>query len=123
MFLLLWNTAGLENVAKGPGPMTFFVPHDAAFVLALQSNLKTWMENKQILSNMLSYHVVAQAVDPTSIGNEPVNLTTLSGATIKVERKNGGLLTINGARVIGSPISGSNGTIYTIDQVLSPNGQ
>lgn len=123
VFLLLWNTAGLADVMKTSGPMTYFVPHDAAFVLALQSNLKSWMDNKQLLSEVLSYHVIAQPFDPTSIGSEPVNLVTLAGSLIEVQRTNGGLLKINGARVIGAPVSGTNGTIYTIEQVLSPPGR
>lgn len=120
IFLLLWNTAGLADVMKRPGPMTYFVPHDAAFVLILQSNLNMWMAKREILSEFLSYNVVAQSFDPTTLGTEPVDLVTLAGSTIRVERTSGGLLKVNDARVIGVPTSGSNGTIYTIDQVLSP---
>lgn len=123
IFLLLWNTTGLTPALSGPGPLTLFVPSDSAFSPLLQTNLNTWMDNKQTLERLLSHHVLTQAFDPASLTGGPVDIRTLAGTTLRLERTaNGGLL-VNGVQVIGTPIVASNGTVYTIDQVLSPPAQ
>ncbi|MFZ1756576.1 MAG: fasciclin domain-containing protein, partial [Caldilineaceae bacterium] len=120
VFLLLWNTTGQTASLKGSGPITVFVPSDEAFAPSLQTNLNTWMDNKSLLQQLLSSHVVAQSFDAASLSGSPINLATMAGTSLRVERTASGGLLVNGARVIGTPISASNGMIYTIDKVLSP---
>lgn len=119
VFLSLWNSTGLLALLETDGPFTLFVPSDAAFAPVLETSLDVWMENKQVLERILSYHVLVRSFDASTL-TDAVDLPTLEGSTVRVERTaNGGLL-VNGARVNGTPISASNGMIYTIDQVLSP---
>lgn len=118
-FLSLWNSTGLLALLETDGPFTLFVPPDAVFAPVLEASLEMWMDNKQVLERILSYHVLLQSFDASGLTGA-VDLTTLEGSTLRVERTAGGELLVNGAQVIGTSIHASNGMIYTIDQVLSP---
>ncbi len=120
IFVMLWKTTGLLSFLETDGPLTLFVPSDTIFAPVTQANLTNWMTNKQVLERLLSYHVVVRSIDPGSVGTDGIDLGTLEGTPIRLERGADGALTVNGARVIGTPIVASNGTIYTIDQVLAP---
>lgn len=119
VFLSLWNSTGLLALLETDGPFTLFVPSDAAFAPVLETNLAMWMENKQVLERILSYHVLLRSFDASGLTGA-VDLPTLEGSTVRVERTASGGLLVNGAQVVGTPINASNGMIYTIDQVLSP---
>jgi uncharacterized surface protein with fasciclin (FAS1) repeats len=71
------------------------------------------------LERILSYHVLLRSFDASGLTGA-VDLPTLEGSTVRVERTASGGLLVNGAQVVGTPINASNGMIYTIDQVLSP---
>lgn len=119
VFLSLWNSTGLLALLETDGPFTLFVPSDAAFAPVLETSLDMWMENKQVLERILSYHVLLQSFDASGLTGV-VELPTLEGSTVRAERTARGDLLVNGAQAIETPINASNGMIYTIDQVLSP---
>ncbi|MGB5052155.1 MAG: LysM peptidoglycan-binding domain-containing protein, partial [Caldilineaceae bacterium] len=96
VFLLLWNTTGQTASLKGSGPITVFVPSDEAFAPSLQTNLNTWMDNKSLLQQLLSSHVVAQSFDAASLSGSPINLATMAGTSLRVERTASGGLLVNG---------------------------
>jgi len=120
VFIMLWKATGLLSFLETDGPLTLFVPSDTVFAPTVQTDLNMWMNNKQVLEQLLSYHILVQSFDPDRTIAEPVNLRTLEGSTIRLERTADGRLLVNGANVIGTPVITSNGTIYTIDQILSP---
>jgi len=119
VFLSLWNSTGLLALLETDGPFTLFVPSDAAFAPVLETSLDMWMENKQVLERILSYHILLQSFDASALTGA-VDLPTLEGSTVRAERTASSELLVNGAQVSGTSISASNGMIYTIDQVLSP---
>ncbi|RLT37960.1 MAG: LysM peptidoglycan-binding domain-containing protein [Chloroflexi bacterium] len=120
VFVTLWKSTGLFSLLEAAGPFTLFVPSDSAFAPVMETNLTKWMANKQVLEQILSYHVLLQSFDSTIAASGPVDLPTLEGTTVRIERAVGGRLLVNGRPVVGTPVNASNGTIYTIDQVLSP---
>ena len=54
--------AGLIDTLKGPGPFTVFAPTDEAFAKIPQADLEALLKDKEKLSAVLTYHVVAGKV-------------------------------------------------------------
>ncbi len=97
------------------GPFTVFAPDDDAFS-ALPDGLISCLlepENSDVLSSILTYHVVEGAIFSTDLvnGDAPV---TLNGETISIDLSNG--VSINGDSTVITPdIETSNGVIHIID--------
>ena len=113
------TAAGLVKTLQGEGPFTVFAPTDAAFA-AIQKDVDTLLkpENKEKLTNILTYHVVsgnAMAADLED-GQE---LTTVQGGKLKVTIK-GDKVMIGEAQVTMADVDASNGVVHVIDKVLMP---
>ncbi|MDX2240645.1 MAG: fasciclin domain-containing protein [Leptolyngbyaceae cyanobacterium bins.302] len=115
------KAAGLTEVLAGKGPFTVFAPTDEAFAAlppgALQALLKP--ENKAILRQILTYHVVPGSVTSTAI--KPGQVTTVEGKPVTLSTS-GDRITVNNATVTSADIKASNGVIHVIDKVIIPPG-
>jgi uncharacterized surface protein with fasciclin (FAS1) repeats len=111
----LLQTAGLTNTLQQQGPFTVFAPTDQAFAALPTGVLEKLQqpENKEILTRILTYHVVGGQV--TSAGAQK----TLQGAAVNVRVSGANQIQVNQANVVQAN-KASNGTIYAIDQVLLP---
>jgi uncharacterized surface protein with fasciclin (FAS1) repeats len=127
------KAAGLVDTLEGPGPFTVFAPTNEAFNKLPAGTVDTLLkpENKETLTKILTYHVVAGKMSSTYIakaikaGNGTATLKTVSGGTLKAsfQGKNviltdekGGTSTVTIADVYQS-----NGVIHVVDTVLMPN--
>jgi uncharacterized surface protein with fasciclin (FAS1) repeats len=114
------GAAGLVDALQGDGPFTVFAPTNAAFANlpegALEDLLKP--ENKETLTSILTFHVVAGNALSSDLSDGMV-LTTLNGQTLTVSIVDG-KVSINGANVVAADLAGSNGVIHVIDAVLLP---
>ena len=114
------KAAGLAGALGGDGPLTVLAPTDEAFSELPDGTLEKLLkpENKQLLADILSYHVI-----PGRVGSDQVksldNATTLLGQRIDIKSGYSGL-TIDGANVISADVDASNGVIHVIDKVLLP---
>ncbi|MDQ3172990.1 MAG: fasciclin domain-containing protein [Acidobacteriota bacterium] len=114
------TAAGLVETLKGDGPFTVFAPTDEAFAKVPQETLRKLLkpENKDKLTAILTYHVVAGKIMARDVVN--VNkATTVQGQSIKIDAKDG--VKIDGAKVITADIEATNGVIHVIDAVLMPS--
>ena len=114
------NAAGLVETLKGRGPFTVFAPTDAAFAKLPAGTVESLLkpENKQKLTSILTYHVVAgnvKAADVVKLSSAK----TLNGQSVSIKTL-GGKVFINGATVVKADIATTNGTIHVIDTVLLP---
>ena len=75
-------------------------------------------ENKQRLTSILTYHVVAGNVKAADV-IKLSSAKTLNGQSLKIKTV-GGKVLINGATVTKADIAATNGTIHVIDTVLMP---
>ena len=114
------QAAGLVETLSGDGPFTVFAPTDEAFKALPEGTLASLLlpENKQQLTDILLYHVVAGSV----LAEDVVKLTeaeTVLGknVTIKVED---GKVFVNDAQVIVTDIKTTNGVIHIINAVILP---
>ncbi|MHC0061864.1 fasciclin domain-containing protein [Nostoc sp. UIC 10890] len=114
------KAAGLTGALQGTDNLTIFAPTDAAFAKlppdALQELLKP--DNKEVLLKILTYHVVSGKVLSTDLKSGEVKSLEGGAINVKVDPATG--VTVNDARVTQADITGSNGVIHAIDQVILP---
>jgi uncharacterized surface protein with fasciclin (FAS1) repeats len=111
------ESAGLGEALAGEGPFTLFAPSEDAFAALPAGALDALLADPEALADVLTYHVIAGAVQAADIANG-MNAATLEGKPLTFAL-NGGL-TVNGAHVVASDLLASNGVIHVIDQVLLP---
>lgn len=113
------RAAGLVDTLKGEGPFTVFAPTDAAFAALPAGTVEELLkpENKDKLTAILTYHVVAGKVMSGDL-SDGMTAATVNGANITI-RTTGGV-TVNGANVTQADIEASNGVIHVIDAVILP---
>ena len=116
------GSAGLVDTLKGPGPFTVFAPTDEAFAKLPPGTVEDLLkpENKEKLTQILTYHVVAGKV-PAS---EAIKLNGQSAQTVAklplpIQVKDGKVM-VGPATVIQPDVEATNGVIHVIDTVLLP---
>jgi len=114
------TAADLAATLSGEGPFTVFAPTDDAFAALPAGVLDALLlpENKALLAQILTYHVVSGKVMAADVTDGDV--ATVEGQTIKLATEGG--VTVNGATVISADVAASNGVIHAIDQVILPPG-
>jgi uncharacterized surface protein with fasciclin (FAS1) repeats len=127
------KAAGLVDTLKSAGPFTVFAPTNEAFAKLPAGTVDNLLkpENKDMLTKVLTYHVVAGKLSTGDImklikaGNGKAELKTVSGGSlwamahdgkIELHDEKGGMSTITIANVFQS-----NGVIQVVDSVLLPN--
>ena len=114
------QAAGLAEKLSGPGPFTVFAPTNEAFSKLPPGTLEELLkpENKAKLVSVLTYHVVPgnlKAKDVVKLKEA----TTVAGSNVAIVVKNG-VIMIDGAKVVQTDITSSNGVIHVIDAVILP---
>lgn len=126
------TAAGLVETLQGAGPFTVFAPTNAAFDLLPKGTVETLVkpENKDLLTSILTYHVVAgkwgskELAKKIKNGKGKTELTTVAGGKLWVMAK-GSQIWIQDAKggkamVTIKDVYQSNGVIHSIDHVLMP---
>lgn len=113
------SKAGLVDALSAAGPFTVFAPTNEAFNALFKKLGVTGIKDltAEQLKPILTYHVVSGKVMSTDLSNTSV--PTLNGQKIKIDLSNG--VKINDSKVVKADISGSNGVVHVIDEVLIPN--
>lgn len=127
------KAAGLVDTLQSPGPFTVFAPTNNAFAKLPAGTVETLLkpENKDTLTKVLTYHVVAGRLSSADIkkkikeGSGKAMFKTVAGGTlwatldgnrIVLKDEKGGMSTISQANVFQS-----NGVIHVVDTVVLPN--
>ena len=127
------KAAGLVETLQSPGPFTVFAPTNDAFAKLPAGTVDTLLkpENKDTLTKVLTYHVVAGKMSSKDLwkaiqaGNGTATLKTVSGGTLKATAvgktiiltdEKGGM-----SKVTIADVNQSNGVIHVVDSVLLPN--
>ena len=126
------KAAGLVETLSGSGPFTVFAPTNDAFAKLPAGTVDNLVrpENKEMLTKILTYHVVAGKVSSKQLakmikkGGGKATLKTvqgedltasMSGSSIMLTDAKGGMATVTTADVFQS-----NGVAHIIDTVLMP---
>jgi hypothetical protein len=107
--------ADLTSELSGSGPFVVFAPTDRAFRNLPTSTLEALNSDVNALRDLLLYHVVAGSADPAAV---PA-LSSLQGGGLSFSTT-GNRTTVNGSASIVGSLQASNGVIYLIDAVLTP---
>ena len=112
------TAAGLGEALSGAGPLTVFAPTNAAFEALPAGLLQKLLlpENKETLTKILTYHVVAAKVMAADV--KAGDVTTLEGSTFAITTEGG--VKVNASNVTATDVAASNGVIHVIDAVLVP---
>ncbi len=113
------KAAGLVDTLKAKGPFTVFAPTDEAFAKLPKGTVETLLkpENKEKLTAILTYHVVAGNVKAADVGKLK-SAKTVQGQTVAIDAADG--VMINKSKVVKADIECSNGVIHVIDSILMP---
>lgn len=126
------KAAGLVETLQGRGPFTVFAPTNAAFNMLPKGTVETLLkpENKNMLTGVLTYHVVAGRIDATELGrlikegNGKAELNTVSGGKLWASMKGNKVVITDEkggtATVTIKDVYQSNGVIHVIDHVVLP---
>jgi uncharacterized surface protein with fasciclin (FAS1) repeats len=126
------KAAGLVDTLEGAGPFTVFAPVNSAFSRLPPGQVETLLkpENKDQLSKILTYHVVAGKLTAAGLREDAeshggvATLTTVEGEKLEVrpEGKRLELIDSKGdkAMITTADVMQSNGVIHVIDHVLLP---
>ncbi|HOZ75097.1 MAG TPA: fasciclin domain-containing protein [Flavobacterium sp.] len=126
------KAAGLVETLQGAGPFTVFAPTNAAFDKLPKGTVETLLkpENKKMLTNILTYHVVSGKMNAKDIdkaikaGNGKATLKTVSGGTLTAWMKGKDLYLTDekggSSKVTIADVNQSNGVIHVVDTVLMP---
>ncbi|MCY7299568.1 MAG: fasciclin domain-containing protein, partial [Ilumatobacteraceae bacterium] len=99
---------------------TVFAPTNDAFAAALASlgmTAEQLLAQKQLLTSVLTYHVVAGEVKAAAVVGL-TEATTLNGAKIKIKVVDGSVFLNDTVKVTATDIETCNGVIHVIDAVL-----
>jgi transforming growth factor-beta-induced protein len=114
------EAAGLVGALQGEGPFTVFAPSDEAFARLPKGTVENLLkpENKALLVNVLTYHVV-----PGKVTAEQVvklrSADALNGQRLPIRIEDGTVI-VAGAQVVTADVMASNGVIHVIDSVMMP---
>ncbi len=127
------KAAGLVDTLKGKGPFTVFAPENSAFDALPAGTVDTLLmpENKDMLTKILTYHVVAGKYNAKKImkaikkGDGKAMLTTVQGGMLTAMMEGEKLVLTDEkggtSTVTIADVKQSNGYIHSIDSVLMPN--
>ncbi|HSG06981.1 MAG TPA: fasciclin domain-containing protein [Longimicrobiales bacterium] len=112
------EAAGLVSTLQGAGPFTVFAPTDEAFAKLPAGTVEALLKDKEALTKILTYHVVAGKVTSDQV----VTLSeaqTVAGIPVSIEVRDGTVY-VAGSKVVTVDIMASNGVIHVIDTVMLP---
>lgn len=115
------KAAGLVETLKGPGPFTVFAPTNEAFNKLPAGTVDTLLkpENKDMLTKILTYHVVAGRYTAADL-KDGMMLKTVQGDMLTIGNQNG-IITVNGSTMVQTKdVISKNGVTFVIDSVLMP---
>jgi len=113
------TAADLVDTLKGEGPFTVFAPTDEAFAKLPAGTVESLLkpENKDQLTAILTYHVVAGEVTSSEVAALSQAIT-VNGQAVEISVSPN--VMINDANVIAADLMASNGVIHVIDTVILP---
>lgn len=112
---------GLVPALRGDGPFTVFAPINDAFTALPSDTLDAVWADLDLLTSILTYHVIAGEALGAADLTDGRELTTLEGRTLVVSRS-GDDVTINGIPVLIADVPATNGVSHAIGGVLVPEG-
>ncbi len=115
------QAAGLVDTLNGEGPFTIFAPSNEAFADVPPSDLDEILADTNLLTSILTYHVVAGESLSAADLAEAGSVTSVQGGELRFTTDEDGALIINGNAAMATccNITTANATVHVIDRVLT----
>ncbi len=118
------DPAVLELLSDPLANVTVFAPTDAAFEAVGEETLGAILEDTEMLTGILQYHVLPQVAYDSDVAallaDGPVDVTMADGSTATIEVTEDGAITIAGATITMTDVETLNGVVHVIDAVILP---
>jgi uncharacterized surface protein with fasciclin (FAS1) repeats len=111
------SDAGLTQTLSGAGPFTVFAPTNAAFKAVPAKTMDELAKNKEMLTQVLTYHVIPAKAGAADVKQGSVK--SVNGANLALSRA-GTYVTVEDAVVTKSDLNATNGVVHVVDRVLLP---
>ncbi|MFC9269027.1 fasciclin domain-containing protein [Streptomyces zhihengii] len=110
--------AGLVDTLNNAQNITVFAPTNDAFAKIPKADLDKVLADKEMLTNILTYHVVGEKLTPQQLENGTYPTLQTSTLTTKGSGEN---YTVNDtSKVVCGNVPTANATVYIVDTVLMP---
>ena len=110
--------AGLVDTLNNAENLTVFAPTNDAFAKIDKKTLDKVLADKEMLTAILTEHVVGEKLTPMTVAGEHDSLNPKQPITVEGSGED---FTVNGdAKVLCGNVQTANATVYIIDSVLLP---
>ncbi|MFF0427736.1 fasciclin domain-containing protein [Streptomyces sp. NPDC004520] len=112
------KTAGLVDTLNNAENITVFAPTNDAFAKIPKADLDKVLADKDMLTKILTYHVVGQKLTPKQLENG--SFETLQKGMITTKGSGESYEVNDTAKVVCGNVKTANANVYIIDTVLMP---
>ncbi|OLO25439.1 fasciclin [Streptomyces sp. MNU77] len=110
--------AGLVDTLNNAQNITVFAPTNDAFAKIPKADLDKVLADKEMLTSILTYHVVGEKLSPMQLETGTYDTLQKSSLTTKGSGEN---YTVNDtSKVVCGNVPTANATVYIVDTVLMP---
>ncbi len=110
------KAADLVDTLNGAEALTVFAPANTAFAKIPEADLKALLADKEQLTKVLSYHVVAGKLSPEQLAG--THKTLVEGTELTVTGSGENFTVNGGSKVVCGNVQTANATVYVVDTVL-----
>ncbi|GAA5206818.1 fasciclin domain-containing protein [Streptomyces thinghirensis] len=112
--------AGLVDTLNNAENITVFAPTNDAFAKIPKADLDKVLNDKAMLTDILTYHVVGQKLAPQDLENG--SFETLQKSKLTTSGSDESYTVNDSAKVVCGHVETANANVYIIDTVLMPKG-
>jgi uncharacterized surface protein with fasciclin (FAS1) repeats len=113
------KAAGLVDTLNSAQDITVFAPSNDAFAKVPAADLQALLADKEMLTQVLTYHVVGQPVTPEDLGTAGP-FDSLQGAPVTASGSGEEFVVNESSNVVCGNVQTANATVYIVDSVLMP---
>ncbi len=113
------QAAGLVDTLNSAQDITVFAPSNDAFAKVPAADLQALLADKEMLTQVLTYHVVGQPITPEDLGTAGP-FDSLQGAPVTASGSGEEFVVNENANVVCGNVQTANATVYIVDSVLMP---
>ena len=113
------QAAGLVDTLNSAQDITVFAPSNDAFAKVPAADLQALLADKEMLTQVLTYHVVGQPITPEDLGTAGP-FDSLQGAPVTASGSGEEFVVNEGSNVVCGGVQTANATVYIVDSVLMP---
>ena len=113
------QAAGLVDTLNSAEDITVFAPSNDAFAKVPAADLQALLADKEMLTQVLTYHVVGQPITPEDLGTAGP-FDSLQGAPVTASGSGEEFVVNESSNVVCGNVQTANATVYIVDSVLMP---